>query len=239
MPNQLGRTPGERLRPRNRFPTDVKLDAVSVLGTPQGDHSQDQANEDRARREQVRDEILDGMLRLNLSGNLDPSADDITKAAGLESGSLFVHFADTEDLQQAAITRQRNRMLPLVAIKSGPETPLMERLVALSEQRTTLFEKYGPLGVVARLKAPFQPVIQDELVRIRTFLRYQLKGLFVTELTAMSTERAETTLTAMDLICSFESYRLMRVEQGLSTDEVTAVVISALTTLLGGQEASA
>jgi AcrR family transcriptional regulator len=213
------------------------LDAVSVLGTPQGGNSPHLANDDRARREHARDEILDAMLRLNLAGNLDPSADDITKEAGLDSGSLFVHFADTEDLQQAGITRQRNRMLPLVAIKPGPETPLMERLVALSEQRTTLFEKYGPLGVVARLKAPFQPVIQDELIRIRTFLRYQLKGLFVTELTAMSTERAETTLTAIDLICSFESHRLMRIEQGLSAEEAAAVVISTLTTLLCAEDA--
>jgi AcrR family transcriptional regulator len=208
------------------------LDAVSVLGTPQGDNPQDQANDDRARREHMRDEILDAMLRLNLAGNLDPSSDDITKEAGLESGSIFVHFDGTEDLQQAAIARQRNRMLPLVAIKPGPETPVMERLVALVAQRTSLFEKYGALSVVARLKAPFEPIIQDELVRIRTFLRYQLKGLFVSELAAMSAQRAATTLTAMDLICSFESYRLMRVEQGLSTDEVAEVVISTLTTLL-------
>jgi hypothetical protein len=75
-------------------------------------------------------------------------------------------------------------------------------------------------------------VIQDELVRIRSFLRYQLKGLFAAELAAMGSDRAETTLTAVDVICSFEAYRLMRAEQGLSADDAGKVVTTSLTTLL-------
>lgn len=132
------------------------------------------------------------MLALNLSGNLDPNAEQITKEAGLESGAIFLCFDNTDDLQRAAIVRQRNRMLPLVTIMPGPESALAERVGTLTEQRPRLFEMYGPLAVVARLQAPFQPVIQDELVRIRGFLRYQLKGLFAPELTAMSFDRAET-----------------------------------------------
>jgi AcrR family transcriptional regulator len=209
------------------------LDTVSVLGTPQSDPQSGEGDDARARRDQHRNDILDAMLALNLAGNLDPNADQITKEAGLESGAIFQYFLNTEDLQQAAITRQRNRMLPLVTIKPGPQSDLSERVAALVAQRLRLFEMYGPLGVVARLQAPFQPVIQDELVRIRSFLRYQLKGLFAPELTVMSTERAQTTLTAIDVICSFESYRLMRAEQGLSAEDAGAVVTQSLTTLLG------
>jgi AcrR family transcriptional regulator len=208
------------------------LVAVSVLGAPQSDPESDGGDGARARREQHRNEILDAMLTLNLGGNLDPNAEQITKEAGLESGAIFSYFDNTEDLQQAAITRQRNRMLPLVTIKPGPESAFAERVAALAEQRLRLFEMYSPLGLVARLQAPFQPLIQDELVRIRSFLRYQLKGLFAPELTAMGADRAETTLTAIDVICSFEAYRLMRAEQGLSTNDVGRVVATSLTTLL-------
>jgi AcrR family transcriptional regulator len=208
------------------------LDVVSVLGTPQSDPEPNGGDDARARREQRRNDILDAMLALNLGGNLDPNAEQITKEAGLESGDIFLYFDNTDDLQQAAITRQRNRMLPLVTIKPGPESALAERVAALAEQRARLFEMYGPLGLVARLQAPFQPLIQDELVRIRTFLRYQLKGLFAPELTAMSSDRAETTLTAIDMICSFESYRLMRTDQCLSADDAGRVVTTSLTTLL-------
>jgi AcrR family transcriptional regulator len=209
---------------------------VSVLGAPQSDPESDGGDDVRARREQHRNNILDAMLSLNLAGNLDPNAEQITKEAGLESGAIFLYFDSTDDLQQAAITRQRNRMLPLVTIKPGPESSLAERIAALAEQRARLFEMYGPLGVVARLQAPFQPVIQDELVRIRTFLRYQLKGLFAPELTAMDTDRAETTLTAIDVLCSFESYRLMQKEQGLSAEDAGRVLTTSLTTLLASSE---
>jgi AcrR family transcriptional regulator len=212
------------------------LDAVSVLGAPQNENSSPGGDAVRARRERHRDAVLDAMLALNLTGNLNPSVDEITKEAGLESGAIFLYFDTTEDLQQAAIKRQRNRVLPLVTINADSEAALAQRVVALAEQRKRLFETYGPVGTVARLQAPFQPLVQDELVRIRTFLRYQLKGLFAPELSAMSSDRAATTLTAIDVLCSFESYRLMHAEQGLSTDDAARVMTSAVMTLLTAAE---
>jgi TetR/AcrR family transcriptional regulator, regulator of autoinduction and epiphytic fitness len=211
---------------------DGSLDAVSVLGAPQHDLPSSQGDEVRSRREQGRVAILDAMLALHLDGNLNPSAEEITKEAGLESGAIFLHFDNNDDLQQAAITRHRNRVLPLVAIEPGPESALGERVAALVAQRKRLLETYGPVGMMARLQAPSQPLIQEELVRTRAFLRYQLKGLFGRELAAMSSHRAETTLTAIDVLCSFESYRLMQAEHGLSAEDAAHVVTTALMTLL-------
>ena len=48
----------------------------------------------------------------------------------------------------------------------------------------------------------------------------------------MSSDRAETTLTAVDVLCSFESYRLMQAEHGLSAEDAARVVTTALLTLL-------
>ena len=186
----------------------------------------------RAERDRVRHEILESMFHLNIEGNLQPSADEIAKRANLESGAVFAYFDSIDDLYQAAITRQRNRMLPLVAIETPSTAPLAERLTALIEQRTRLFEAYGPVGVTARLQAPFQPQIRDELGRTRAFLTYQLKGLLATELNAMVPHHSNNVLTAVDVLCSFESYQLLRVEQGLSVGATSALLLSMTRVLL-------
>ena len=59
-------------------------------------------------------------------------------------------------------------------------------------------------------------------------MRNQIRRLFVAELGG---ERSAL-LPAVDALCSFESYELLRVHQGLSRPKTVAALVAALTQLL-------
>lgn len=179
-----------------------------------------------------RDAVVDALLALFHEGNMAPSSAEIAERAGLSARSLFRYFADVDDLCRAAIERQLGLTRPLLAIPVAVDAPVRARVDALVTQRTRLFETNGPVATVSRLRAPFQPLIADELTRGRAHLRRQIKDLFAPELRAMGSARASATLAAADVLCSFESYRLLRDDQSLSRARAVATLTVALVALI-------
>ena len=179
-----------------------------------------------------RDAVVDALLALFHEGNLAPSSAEIAERAGLSARSLFRYFADVDDLCRAAIERQLGLTRPLLAIDVADDAPLRTRIDALVAQRVRLFETITPVATVSRLRAPFQPLIAAELERGRARLRRQIKDLFAPELRAMGASRAATALAAADVLCSFESYRLLRDDQSLTRARATATLTSALAALV-------
>jgi hypothetical protein len=88
----------------------------------------------------------------------------------------------------------------------------------------------GNAATVARLRAPFAPVLDDTLRRNREFLRSQMANLFAPELAAM--EESAAALAAADVVASFESRRLLLDDQGLTPTQAKAVMAGALSALL-------
>lgn len=189
----------------------------------------------RVRRDRNRDAVVDAVLELYREGELQPSSDEIAQRAGLSTRSLFRYFDDIDDLCRAAITRQQDRVSPLVPVDAAPAETVAVRIAALVEQRLRLFDAIASVGQVARLRAPFQPLIAAELTQNRSFLRGQVKRLFAPELAAMSPPRAATVLAAADVLCSFESYRLLRDDQALSHAQAGATLTDTLTLLFASE----
>jgi AcrR family transcriptional regulator len=186
----------------------------------------------RLRRERNRDAVVDALLALFHEGNLQPSSVEIAERAGLSPRSLFRYFDDIDDLSRAAIERQQTAVWPLVVVELDGAEPLDDRVAAVVGARAQLFEAIGNVGRVARLRAPFQPVVAGELARGRSFLRRQLREVFAPELTAMGEEQAAGVLAALDVLCSFESYHLLRDDQALSRMAATTTVARAVSALL-------
>jgi AcrR family transcriptional regulator len=186
----------------------------------------------RARRERNRDAVVDALLELFRDGNLAPSSDEIAGRAGVSPRSLFRYFDDVDDLCRTSISRQHARVSRAIELSVEPDAPLPERITAVVEQRVRLFEAMGAVGQVLRIRAPFQPLVAAELSGARRLLRRQLTRTFATELAALSPAGATAVLAAVDALCSFESYRLMRDDQGLSRATTEAVLVGALTRLL-------
>jgi AcrR family transcriptional regulator len=208
---------------------------VTVTGTRTG--TDIEVDGRRLRRERNRLAVVDALLALYRRGNLRPSSAEIAEQAGLSPRSLFRYFDDVDDLCRAAVARQEHEALPLLAVDAVPGDPLAARISALVDQRLRLYAAIAPAAAVSRIEAPFQPALADELGRSRAYLRRQLRLLFAPELRSMAHEDADAALAAADVLCSFESYQLLRHAQGLSPARAGAALRAALTALLAGGHA--
>jgi AcrR family transcriptional regulator len=182
----------------------------------------------RLRREQNREAVLDALVDMFGEGVYQPSSNEIAVRAGLSPRSLFRYFDDVDDLNRAAIDRQLVAARPLLDVGVGGDAPTATKVDHLVEARVRLFETIAPAARAARVCAPRHPVIAAQLHDGRSYLRHQVHRLFSAELDG---DRAAL-LPALDALCSFETYELLRADQGLSRTKTVAALVSALTALL-------
>ncbi|MDO8365104.1 MAG: TetR/AcrR family transcriptional regulator [Actinomycetota bacterium] len=185
-----------------------------------------------ARRERNRLAVVDAMLELYAEGNLEPSSDEIAERAGLSPRSLFRYFDDLDDLVRVAIARQHRRLHPLTALPVPADAPLPDRVGGLVQQRVRLFQAIASVGVVSRVRAPFQPLIAAELSLSRSFLRCQIEQLFAGELRALGKPGAAQAAAAIDVLTSFEAFQLFRHDQQQSVADVEATLVQSIHRLL-------
>lgn len=214
----------------------IEQSSTTVLaptdGAPPAGAAPDGAEQDgrRLRRDRNRQAVVGALLDLYHEGNLRPSSAEVAQRAGLSPRSLFRYFEDVDDLCRAAIERHIGRILPLNDVDADPAQPFEDKVAALVAQRVRLFTAIGSVGVVSRLQAPFQPIIAASLSSARRQWRGQIAELFEPELRC-GADGADAILAAADVLCSFESFQLLR-DQGLSLSRVRAVLTASLTTLL-------
>jgi AcrR family transcriptional regulator len=83
------------------------------------------AGEDPAKREQ----ILDGAQQVFMQLGYDAaSMNDITRASGVSKGTLYVYFANKEDLFAAIIDRQKSRIMSMLRQILESDLPVEEAL---------------------------------------------------------------------------------------------------------------
>ena len=182
----------------------------------------------RLRREQNREAVLDALVELFGEGIYQPSSNDIAERAGISPRSLFRYFDDIDDLNRAAIERQLAAARPLLDIGVGADTPAATKIERLVAARVRLFETIAPAARSARVCAHRHPVIATQLRESRSYLRHQVGRLFAREL---GNHRAAL-LPALDALCAFETYELLRFDQGLSRSKTVSALVASLTSLL-------
>ena len=182
----------------------------------------------RLRREQNREAVLDALVQLFREGVYQPSSNDIAERAGLSPRSLFRYFDDVDDLNRAAIDRQLAAARPLLDLGVEPSASTSSKIEQLVDARVRLFETIAPAARAARVCAHRHPVVAAQLGEGRSYLRHQLRRLFARELEG---DRAAV-LPALDSLCSFETYELLRGDQGLSRARIVLSLTHALAVLL-------
>lgn len=181
-----------------------------------------------ARRSRNRDAVIDALLALHDEGDLAPSADAIAERAGVSSRSLWRYFDDVEDLARAAVGRQQERLAPVMgqAIDVGGSRD--DRVRRAVEHRLAIVDAMGNVGKVARLRAPFNPAIAEELRRVRGEMRRLLGAALHPDLAPLPRHRLETTLAAIDVACSYEAVQLLREDHGMAEPAVEAMLVDAV-----------
>ena len=182
----------------------------------------------KLRRGANREAVLDALVELYREGQFEPSSNEIAERAGLSPRSLFRYFDDVDDLSHAAIDRQLRNARPLLDLGVGPDEPTAIKVAQVVESRLRLFEATAPPARAARVCAHRHPVIAAQLHEGRTYLRHQVRKLFASELAGV---RANL-VSAVDVLCAFETYELLRTDQGLSRAKTAASLVDALTALL-------
>jgi AcrR family transcriptional regulator len=195
------------------------MDAIAVTGEVDGR---------RLRREQNRDAVLDALTELFAEGAYQPNANQIAERAGLSPRSLFRYFDDVDDLNHAAIDRQLAAARPLLDVGVPPDAPTVTKIERLVDARVRLFETIAPAARSARVCAHRHAVVATQLREGRSYLRHQVARLFAPEL-----GRDRALLPAVDVLCSFETYELLRTDQGLSRTKTVGALVAALHALLG------
>jgi AcrR family transcriptional regulator len=189
----------------------------------------------RAWRDRNLGAVVDALLDLFSEGNLRPGADEIAARSGVSRRSVFRYFDDLDGLDRVALERQAERVSHLLDIEGLGEGALADRIEALIAQRLRLFEAILPVARVSRLRAPFEPVVADGLARGRRQFRRQVERQFPDELRALGRNERSATLGAVDVLCSFEAYELLRLGHEQTPKQIGDVMRAGLTSLLGGR----
>lgn len=192
----------------------------------------DGGNARRAARERNREAVVDALLDLYSEGKLNPSADEVAERSGVSRRSLFRYFDGLDDLCRAAIERQHRRAAPLAELKDIGKGPLASRIQRLVAQRAALFEVIAPAARVGRHRAPYQPMLAEQIHKSRVLFRRQIERHFEPELRGLDPERRRETLAALDVLCSFESFEFLRTVQGLTLTEYQTTLRLAVTAIM-------
>jgi AcrR family transcriptional regulator len=178
------------------------------------------------RREQNREAVLDAMVELFEEGNLTPTTGEVAVRAGLSPRSLFRYFDDIDDLNRAAIDRQLHEAQPLLDPDVALDAPLEARIDALVTTRARLWDAIAPAARAARALSHRRPLVEAQLHDGRRYMRQQIAHLFP--------DAPAEVLPAVDALCSFESYELLRYERQMSRAATNDALTAGLTALLGG-----
>ncbi len=192
----------------------------------------------RAWRDRNLSTVVDALLDLFAEGNLRPGADEIAARSGISRRSVFRYFDDLDSLDRVAIERQIARVNHLLDISDLGEGAVEGRVERLVSQRLRLFEAILPVARVSRLRAPFEPVVADELTRGRNLFRRQVERHFADELRLLSRGRRNALLGAAEVLCSFEAYELLRLGHEQTPKQIGEAMQAGLLGLFGGRCAS-
>ena len=181
----------------------------------------------RLRREQNRDAVLDALVAHFREGSYQPSTNEIAERAGISPRSLFRYFDDVDDLNRSAIDLQLRKARPLLDAGVRPDAPTRTKIEHIVEARVRLFETIAPAARAARVSAHRHSVVAAQIAESRSYLRSQLRRTFAPELQGRAAR-----FPAIDALCAFETYELMRNDQGLSRAKTVDALVSALAALL-------
>lgn len=183
----------------------------------------------RARSERSRQAIIDATLALMEEGNLIPTAQQISDAAGVGIRSFFRHFEDMETLFSSIddFIRSSTQARFAGGVREGS---LDERLLHAIERHADGYEaeRNRILSTVALLWK--SETLRKNYARYQRALRKDLDD-WLPELK----ELPRTSREAIDAIASFEMWHRLRYHQGLSKASAIDVIVSLIRPLINNR----
>lgn len=180
---------------------------------------------ERSRRTRLA--VVKAMLDLINAGDLRPTAQQVSEAAGVALRTVFHHFDDLETLFAEAADVQVDRMSALTT-EIDPGLAFDERLERFVEARARLLQDISPVRRSALLHEPFSPVIAERLAWSRKVNREETDRIFAAELDPTP----EVVRAALHTATEWPAWETLRVHEGLSFECAKDVMSHTIRALL-------
>jgi AcrR family transcriptional regulator len=181
----------------------------------------------RLRAEQSRQRIVDAMLWLIGSGEMNPSAAQVAEEAGVGLRSVFRHFEDMDALYREMSVRIEAEIMPLVR-EPFDAKDWRGKLDELVTRRARVFERIMPYRVAAASRR-----FQSEFLMQDQRRAAELERAMLLAILPKATHANAARLEALVAVTSFEFWRTLRQDQGLSPKQAEAAVRGAVAGLVG------
>ena len=179
---------------------------------------------------QNRGRILDALYALVGEGELQPTAEQVARRAGVGERTVFRHFEDMDTLHSELSSRLRRQIQPILD-EPPVRGSLEERVRGFVARRTRLFESILPYHRSALLQRPNSPFLQRAHAENVRALREDLTRALAPELDGDDGPQAD----ALELVASIEAWDRLRGEQRLGRDRAARVLETAVLVLLTGR----
>lgn len=164
----------------------------------------------RARRDANRDRIVEAFLELVRAGVSEPGAHTIAHKAGVSPRTVFRCFEDMEALYCELTAKVRDEFLPRARLDLNT-SDRAERLERLLKNRIAIFADLEPFRFAAEPYRHRYAAVADEIALLVKTERERL-SLVVDPDRALDLDLFD----ALNAVTSFDFWRRLRVEQGLS-----------------------
>ena len=172
----------------------------------------------RERSKSSRARIVAAMLDLVERGDVQPSAARVADEAGVGLRTVFRHFDDMDSLYREMSETIAARVMPIVtAPYDGRDWRADIR--ELVSRRTRVFETILPYRISANIKRYQSGFLMDEYARITRMERDLITRLLPTQVKV-----DEIGVEALCVALSFQSWRVMRHDQGLPAARAASVL---------------
>jgi len=176
----------------------------------------------RERSRSSRSRIVTAMLDLVAKGEVAPSAAQVADVAGVGLRSVFRHFKDMDALYREMTEAIESQVLPIL-LRQPEGAGWKERLHDLAERRARIFEAIMPYRISANVRRFESAYLMQDYRRLLR-LEEETLGAHLPEHV-----RADVAASrGLGVILSFNTWRLLRHDQGLPVADAKAVVLRLL-----------
>lgn len=172
----------------------------------------------RARSRSSRAKIVAAMLDLVAGGEVAPSAAQVAEVAGVGLRSVFRHFRDMDALYREMAEAIEAQILPIL-LRPPEGATWQQRLSDIASRRARIFETIMPYRISANVRR-FESAFLMEGYRRQLRLEAEALAAHLPE----AVRADEPGARGLEVILSFNTWRLLRHDQGLQPDEAAAVV---------------
>lgn len=162
--------------------------------------------------------IVEAMRDLIRGGNVAPRAEEVATRANVGLRTVFRHFDDMESLYREIGALAMMEAEPFLDM-AEPSGTVEEKFQQMLERRSRLFERITPFRIAADANAHRSAYLAEDRERMNAGLRELLRNALPVDL-----RKDRTVVDALDALLSFDMWRRLRIDQGLSVPQAKRVI---------------